>query len=39
MLGLCLGLADWSTELKILLAHEEKPQELDPAARMKSDED
>jgi hypothetical protein len=30
--GLCLALADWSAELRILLAEREKPPGLNPAA-------
>jgi hypothetical protein len=30
--GLCLALADWSAELRILLKQEEKPPGLNPAA-------
>jgi hypothetical protein len=30
--GLCLALADWSAELRIMEAEEEKPPGLNPAA-------
>ena len=30
--GLCLALADWSAELRILLAEQKKPPESNPAA-------
>jgi hypothetical protein len=30
--GLCLALADWSEELRIIKAERKKPPELNPAA-------
>jgi hypothetical protein len=30
--GLCLALADWSAELRMVLAEQKKPPEVNPAA-------